>query len=291
LDLKDVEVLFDGPKELGVMGFGLELLRALPNGYMRLNQTERWVHNHKIDVLLTVDCKAFSFRLHRNLQRSPRGGPLLMSVHVCAPSSVWAFKSAELGVNDLDYLCTLLPFEKAYWKPKKPGKQVVFVGYPAVETLLDYVGAAVTSPPVDFLPLSGSLPSSAFQWAPHEVPLNPPGGRLPRLSKSTRERAKQELLSALGVPGWPVVLALAPGSRLSEVRASFRLMERAVARFQERSSVRVLPVVLAAATVRPDLEKQSPFLVVSEEEWKLGVFAGELLLTQRNVRYGDYGKS
>lgn len=261
-----VPCVFDGPRHLGVMGFGPEVLLKVPWAYRKLGELERWIAENDINVLLTVDSNAFTWRLQQRVR------DLVKSVHVCAPSSAWAFNSRALPARRfaVDRLCTLLPFEHEYWQPSRTGQRVEFVGYFGVETVLDVLGLDVDRsllllppppPPLTNCPL---LPHEYLAQAPR------PTGTLPKLDDSARRQHKERLLARINAPAHKTKLvALCPGSRLGEVRSSFGLMLDAAARMQDPS---IQFVVLGASTTLGHV--QSPFPVLEESEYKLAVLCG-----------------
>ncbi|KAH9255743.1 hypothetical protein BASA81_006137 [Batrachochytrium salamandrivorans] len=263
-----VPCVFDGPKHLGVMGFGPQVLGKIPWAYRKLGELERWILENDVDVLLTVDSNAFTWRLQQRVR------DLVKSVHVCAPSSAWAFRSHSLATRKfaMDRLCTLLPFEHEYWQPSKAGQRVEFVGYFGVETVLDVLGLDVDRSLSLLSPPPPPPPSTNPLLLPHEylAQAPPPTGTLPKLDKLTKLQYKERLLGQLNAPAHKTKLvALCPGSRLGEIQSSFSLMLQAANQMQDPS---IQFVVLGASTTIGQL--QSSFPVLKETEYKLAVLCG-----------------
>lgn len=127
-------------EEINVMGLS-DVLKNIRRIRGALQLTVEDIRRHKPDVLITIDSKGFNFRV---LQRLSEELPDMKRVHVVSPS-FWAFKhrSVERQLQPLkdakvDLTLLLLPFEKqAYDAYALPS---AFIGYPAVEELLDYRG-------------------------------------------------------------------------------------------------------------------------------------------------------
>jgi lipid A disaccharide synthetase len=232
-----VSPIFDGPKELGVMGFGLDMMTSIPNAYQRLRQTEQIIRAMCPDLLVTVDAKGFTLRLQSRLVKSPLSG--LKTMHICPPS-IWAYKTdLTKAINKMpkvNFICPVLPFESFYWKERE---NVKFVGYFAIEALLDVVE---NEAPLEEN-ISQSVRSDSSQtkthsnWTggvpfPHEIVASlAPRPFLPRVSISQRQkhrdRLKAEYKGKVLDEGDPILL-LAPGSRRSVVRSALPVMEKVV---------------------------------------------------------------
>lgn len=226
----DVAPLFDGPKELGVMGLGTDLVLSLPRSAWRLRQTETFLLKERPQVLLTVDSKAFSLRLQTRVRR--RKLPI-KSVHVVAPS-IWAFTdgvSRARKLIPLDALCCVLPFEPYYWHTCGTQQHFApFVGYFAVETLLDVCGApqGTWSPDLLSIPCSSTQPRTIPM--PHEVMehqglLTQSSACLPVVPASERKRRSSKLRERLKLTEEPI-LGVMPGSRVSVVRSHLPVIAR-----------------------------------------------------------------
>ena len=234
--LAQVPVLFDGPKELGVMGAGMDLLKALPNAGRRLHQTVRAVISTRPDVLLTVDSKGFSLRLQDKVASSR---PQIKRIHLCAPS-IWAYKDgiarAAKSTLKLDCLGTVLPFEPFYWKRAGRGDGVKFVGYFAVETLLDAVGHEdadlddnLVKDVLDKQEMANDDIHHKVDF-PHQVPLptfSSSIDKLPRIPAGKRESGRLAFARAHFADSLThddPILVLAPGSRVHVVKSSLAVM-------------------------------------------------------------------
>ncbi|WP_420404784.1 lipid-A-disaccharide synthase [Nisaea sp.] len=117
--------------EMAVMGV-FEILPHAPKLLRRIRQTVADIREKQPDVLVTVDSKAFSLRVHKRLHKlRVKGGaigfPLL---HMVAPT-VWAWRPgrAKTISRFLDRLLVLFPFEPPYFE--EHGLRTSFVGHPA----------------------------------------------------------------------------------------------------------------------------------------------------------------
>lgn len=241
---------FDGPKELGVLGVGLDLVRALPNAVKRLRQTVKLVDDVQPDLLLTVDAKGFCLRLQSRAMNVKR------KVHVCAPS-IWAFhngpKRAE-SIPVLDAMVMLLPFESAFWRLAvkcESVRRVPFVGYSAVETLLDAVGrdsdlVADDLGEIDFAAEEKEYAKYARRFKnscrnlplPHEVMDDTASmyesGRLPVFDRAAYFKFRGDSSRAVSRSSPPTLLLL-PGSRRSVIYSTLPIMENVLKSILARS--------------------------------------------------------
>jgi lipid-A-disaccharide synthase len=197
--------------DLAVMGFA-ELIPRLPALAARLREAAAAVRAARPDVLLTVDAKAFAFRLIRRVvaarerDEGPRGGgaspspsrkkPTLVAQYV-APS-FWAWRGGERRLARLeragvDLVLCLLPNEPE--AIRRAGVDAAFVGHPAAED-------AATYPPYATM-----RPDAAS-------------------ATSVRFRARRTESDAAN-PNRPKTLALFPGSRANEIKRHLPLFRAA----------------------------------------------------------------
>lgn len=117
--------------EMSVMGI-FEVLPHILKLLRRISQTVEHVMEVQPDILVTVDSKAFCFRVHKRLheKRMAGGAVGFPLVHMVAPT-VWAWRPgrAKAISRFLDRLLVLFPFEPPYFE--EHGLKTDFVGHPA----------------------------------------------------------------------------------------------------------------------------------------------------------------
>ncbi|CAA6670032.1 unnamed protein product [Spirodela intermedia] len=120
-------------EDIAVMGIW-ELLPHLRKLRMKLNETVEASVLFQPHVVLTVDSKGFSFRLHRKLREKFRSHQedCPLQIHYVAPS-FWAWKGGERRLKNLssflDHLLCILPFEEQVFR--RCGIAATFVGHPS----------------------------------------------------------------------------------------------------------------------------------------------------------------
>ena len=116
--------------EMAVMGV-FELLPHARHLLKRIAETAEEVLQRKPALLLTIDSKAFTFRVVQRVraQRAKRGVSFPL-VHM-VPPTVWAWRPGRARViaKFLDHLLCLYPFEPPYFE--RHGLPTTFVGHPA----------------------------------------------------------------------------------------------------------------------------------------------------------------
>jgi lipid-A-disaccharide synthase len=245
-----VQPFFDGPSDLGVMGFGFDLVKRIPLAAYRLRQTADEIQRLKPDVLLTVDSGGFNLRLHSRVRDVG-----LRKVHICAPS-VWAFrdgwKRAE-HIIKLDGLFHLLPFEPAYWRGTPNADALRFVGYFGLETLLDALQIPEIASDGD-VDVRGAWSSggSISSMLPHEIDFPRAQWELPRIAAVDKARAKERVLRTYFPtkemdPATRTVL-LAPGSRLSVVKPILQVMFDVVRKLTTRPGSEKIAMIVLSPT-------------------------------------------
>ncbi len=123
--------------ELSMLGF-IEILPYVFNLTARIHRTVEDIQAKDPDILITVDCPGFCYRVARGLREEEYRS---LFVHYVAPT-VWAYKPdrAEKCAAIFDHLLVLLPFEPPYFKAVK--LPCTFVGHAAVvETTVGDAGA------------------------------------------------------------------------------------------------------------------------------------------------------
>ncbi|KAL3679994.1 hypothetical protein R1sor_022950 [Riccia sorocarpa] len=195
-------------EDISVMG----LVELIPHSFRlwrRLRETVSAAVTFKPDLVITVDSKGFSFRVHRGITEAyaAEGRPRPLAVHYVAPS-FWGWKGGEQKLKGLskivDHLLCILPFEDAICRASGVG--ATFVGHPVLEE------ASVVSADREFQ--NGSS----------------------RSSRGVRFRKQYGLETGC------TLLSVLPGSRLQEVQRMLPIFEEAVNLLQK--SVTDLKVVM-----------------------------------------------
>jgi lipid-A-disaccharide synthase len=114
-------------EEIAVMGF-FEVIPHLKRIYNKIKDTIKYIKTQKPDMLITIDCPDFSFRVAKELK-----GLGIKLVHYVAPS-VWAYRAnrAQKIARIYDLLLTLWPFEPHFFTVH--GLRAEFVGNAFLET-------------------------------------------------------------------------------------------------------------------------------------------------------------
>ncbi len=235
------------------------VLARLPNLARRLGQTVRAVLAAKPDLLVAIDCPAFSLRVAKRVRRR---NPLITVVDYVSPT-VWAYwpGRARRMARFVDRLLAILPFEPEVHR-RLGGPPTTYVGHPLIARLGDYRGAPDERPPIAagtppvLLVLPGSRRSEvsrlmapfgetvrrvAEQCGPLEVLLP----AVPRLAGEIRARAAD----------WPVKPTIVEGE--AEKLKAFRRAHAALAASGTVSlelALAAVPMVVAYRTdplVRP----------------------------------------
>lgn len=143
--------------ELSMLGF-IEILPYVFNLTARIHRTAEDIHAKHPDIVITIDCPGFCYRVVRKLREEKHDA---LFVHYVAPT-VWAYKPdrAEKCAKIFDHLLVLLPFEPPYFK--KAGLPCTFVGHAAVAETTVGDGAAFRAKYeiADDVPLFCLLPGS-----------------------------------------------------------------------------------------------------------------------------------
>ena len=190
-------------KEINVMGLG-NVLRRLPTLRRAINEAVTDISAHMPDVLVTIDSKGFNYRV---LQRLAGHLPDMKKVHIVSPS-FWAFKHRSIERQlqpikkaNVDLTLLLLPFEKPFYDDL--GLTSAFIGYPAVEELLDYRQR----------PIESGRSWKRFHKVLGETERRRALDALSALQPRVTDR--KELRESRGI--YKRVIALCPGSRKGEI--------------------------------------------------------------------------
>jgi lipid A disaccharide synthetase len=200
-------------EDLSVMGI-TELIPHLVKLWGRLNTATSEIKRLNPDIVVTIDCKGFNFRLLRALRSifPPQNRPTF--VHYVGPS-IWAYrgdhtKTLNFLAQHLDHLLLLFPFEAQEYRAGPP---VTVVGPPIFE--LDCAWAAVDA-------------SRRRICAADGPPIRPGPGAHDAAEMAARAAAAGPTAAAdddddFSLEGpEPLRLLLLPGSRKQEVPACAR---------------------------------------------------------------------
>ena len=236
-----------------------EVLARVPNLVKRINQAAAAVIAAEPDVLVAVDCPAFSLRVAKRVRRR---NPRIAIVDYVSPT-VWAYWPwrARRMARFVDRVLAILPFEPEAHR-RLGGPPCTYVGHPLITRLAEFRPEAGERTPIDsgkppvLLVLPGSRRSEvsrltaafgetvrhvAEQVGPIEVILP----AVPRLVDDIRER----------VASWPVKPTIVEGE--AEKLAAFRRAHAALAASGTVSlelALAAVPTVIAYRTdplVRP----------------------------------------
>ncbi len=234
------------------------VLARLPNLSRRIDETTAAVLAAGPDVLVAIDCPAFSLRVAKRVRRQ---NPRIAVIDYVSPQvwAYWQFRARRMA-RFVDRVLAILPFEPEFHR-RIGGPPCTYVGHPLITRLGELRPAAgerlpVGSGPPVLLVLPGSRRSEvtrlmapfgeALQWmlaarGPMEVVLP----AVPRLVGEIRAR----------VAGWPVRPTIVEGE--AEKLAAFRRAHAALAASGTVSlelALAAVPTVVAYRTdpmVRP----------------------------------------
>lgn len=121
-------------RELNVMGFS-EVLRNLPSILRNLRKAKRFLREWRPDILVLVDFPGFNLRL-ASYARS-----LGIRCDYYISPKLWAWKEWRVRSikRDINRVCSILPFEVAFYK-KHGYDRAVYVGNPSVQEIDNVLG-------------------------------------------------------------------------------------------------------------------------------------------------------
>ena len=177
--------------------------------YKRLKRLKKWLKQNPIDLLVPVDSPAANWSICRLVRRYQ---PSARIVHLAAPQ-LWAW--APWRIRKLrkftDHVLCLLPFEPQWFSTR--GVPASFVGHP------------IFAPPPE-----SSKPPESIDPHNSRIQLKLP----PRDSQGCSLKINSKIPPPSDRGGERLVLALLPGSRVSEIRSNGPAMLQAAARLHER---------------------------------------------------------
>ena len=114
-------------EKLSVHGFGLDVLRAIPEILTIRNRLKHYFIENPPDVFIGIDAPDFNFSLEKKIKS--KGIP---TVHYVSPS-IWAWRGSRIGKirRAVSHMLVLFPFEQPLYK--KFGIPVTFVGHPLAD--------------------------------------------------------------------------------------------------------------------------------------------------------------
>ena len=123
-------------QDIAVMGI-FEIIPKLPSLMNRIHQTVEAIKKFKPDILLSIDCPDFSFRVQKRIKDMKDISP--HHIHLVAPT-VWAWRPGRARhiSHFLDQILCLFPFEPAYFE--KVGLNASFVGHPIIDQIKENSG-------------------------------------------------------------------------------------------------------------------------------------------------------
>ncbi|XP_078437738.1 lipid-A-disaccharide synthase B isoform X2 [Wolffia australiana] len=134
-------------EDIAVMGM-LELVPHIRKLRRRLHETVEASVLFQPHVIVTVDSKGFSFRLHRKIREKFSGHEEARptQIHFVAPS-FWAWKGGKKRLLNLpsilDHMLCILPFEEQVIR--ECGLEATFVGHPVMEDDLELKNQSLTN--------------------------------------------------------------------------------------------------------------------------------------------------
>jgi len=127
-----VKIIFDSSK-LSVMGF-IDVLKKFSFFLNRINFTINYIKEFKPDIIFSVDCPDFSFRVENKIKKIL---PNIQILHMVAPT-IWAWRESRVFFfkKFIDHIFLLFPFEKKIFNKYKIKN--TFVGHPFFEKKIKY---------------------------------------------------------------------------------------------------------------------------------------------------------
>lgn len=132
LKKKKVKIIFDSSK-LSVMGFS-DVLKKIFFFWNKINFTVNYIKQYKPDIIFSIDCPDFSFRIENKIKKILPNTKIL---HMVAPT-IWAWRESRVLFfkKFIDHIFLLFPFEKKIFNKYKIKN--TFVGHPFFEKKIKY---------------------------------------------------------------------------------------------------------------------------------------------------------
>jgi len=127
-----VKIIFDSLK-LSVMGFA-DVLKKVSFFLNKIDFTINYIKQYKPDIIFSIDCPDFSFRVESKIKKIL---PNVKILHMVAPT-IWAWRESRAFYlkKFIDHIFLLFPFEKKIFNKYKIKN--TFVGHPFFEKKIKY---------------------------------------------------------------------------------------------------------------------------------------------------------
>ena len=127
-----VKIIFDSSK-LSVMGFS-DVLKKASFFLKKIDFTINYIKQYKPDIIFSIDCPDFSFRVENKIKKNLPNTKIL---HMVAPT-IWAWREgrALFLKKFIDHIFLLFPFETKIFNKYKIKNS--FVGHPFFEKKMIY---------------------------------------------------------------------------------------------------------------------------------------------------------
>ena len=127
-----VKIIFDSLK-LSVMGFA-DVLKKASFFLNKIDFTVDYIKQYKPDIIFSIDCPDFSFRVESKIKKIL---PNVKILHMVAPT-IWAWRESRAFYlkKFIDHIFLLFPFEKRIFNKYKIKN--TFVGHPFFERKMKY---------------------------------------------------------------------------------------------------------------------------------------------------------
>ena len=115
------------------MGF-LDVLKKIPFFLKKIELTIKYIKKYKPDIIFSIDCPDFSFRIENKIKKI---FPNIKILHMVAPT-IWAWRESRAFFfkKFINHIFLLFPFEKKIFNKYKIKNS--FVGHPFFEKKMKY---------------------------------------------------------------------------------------------------------------------------------------------------------
>ena len=155
------QTLFIHQKEMAIMGF-VEILGSLFKIIRNLKRIKKDILDWKPDALILVDYPGFNFKIAKFAKA------VGIPVHYYISPKVWAWKEGRVKniKKDVNFLYSILPFEKAFFKSHNINS--IYVGNPSKESVDEYIKSNPNLTEKNYIAL---LPGSRKQEIKKALPI------------------------------------------------------------------------------------------------------------------------
>ena len=132
LKKKKVKIIFDSSR-LSIMGF-TDVIKKIFFLFKKINFTINYLKQYKPDIIFSIDCPDFSFRIENKIKKILPDTKIL---HMVAPT-IWAWRENRVFFfkKFIDHIFLLFPFERKIFNHYKIKN--TFVGHPFFEKKIKY---------------------------------------------------------------------------------------------------------------------------------------------------------